>query len=357
MRKGSDDPPPIAASEDWANEGAPSLTASEREAHLRAVSDACCGDDASDEAPTTTLNLRGCPDANAAIDRLLARCRPRLPRLRALNLEFALRVTDDRVAALARCGTLRRVNLNAAQHLGDAALDALSENNPHLERVSLYWNVRVTDPAIVALCARCANLERLDVSGCKRLTDGCAAAIASLSNLRRLNLTRCRLTDDGLRAICLSPSVVSTLEHLNLYAAPCVTSKSLRCVAACDRLTFLDLCGAARLDDDALRDVAEGCLNVRSLNLSWCPNVTDRGLLAVAKRLGATLELLSVHGNRNVTAVFLEALGAEAASAGRLKTLDARGCDAATSAGGERLTTPEALRKIVPSIETFVHHT
>ena len=39
MREGSDDPPPIAASEDWANEGAPSLTASEREAHLQLLSD------------------------------------------------------------------------------------------------------------------------------------------------------------------------------------------------------------------------------------------------------------------------------------------------------------------------------
>ena len=67
MRKGSDDPPPIAASEDWANEGAPSLTASEREAHLLAVSDACCGDDASDEAPTTTLKTMVTPMPKATL--------------------------------------------------------------------------------------------------------------------------------------------------------------------------------------------------------------------------------------------------------------------------------------------------
>ena len=103
-----------------------------------------------------------------------ARERSPAPRL-DVNLEFGLRVDDARVARLARCGTLRRVNLNAAQDVGDVAVAAIAANNPNLREMSLYWNVRVTDTAVVHLCAACPRLERVNLSGCKRLTDASRA--------------------------------------------------------------------------------------------------------------------------------------------------------------------------------------
>ena len=45
---------------------------------------------------------------------------------------------------------------------------------------SLYWNLRVSDVALAALAgAPCAGtLARLSLSGCKRVTDAGAAAVA-----------------------------------------------------------------------------------------------------------------------------------------------------------------------------------
>ena len=45
----------------------------------------------------------------------------------------------------------------------------------------------------------------------------------------------------------------------------------------------LDLCGSQTLTDRALVEIAEGCPNLRRLNVSWCTKLTDEGLIAVAR--------------------------------------------------------------------------
>ena len=322
------------------NAGAPQLT---REASERHVLDAA--EAASSGRPFDVLNLRGHPDAGAALDVVLASGRPLLAS--TLNLEFGLRVDDARVARLARCGTLRRVNLNAAQDVGDVAVAAIAANNPNLREMSLYWNVRVTDTAVVHLCAACPRLERVNLSGCKRLTDASARAVAALPTLTRLDLTRCAFTDDGLNAILLSPGPSANLTHLILYAAQGYTDRSHACVSALPKLECLDLCGSQTLTDRALVEIAEGCPNLRRLNVSWCTKLTDEGLIAVARGC-PRLEWLSVHGNVRVTGAFARALADS--NRGTLRALDVCGC-----VGVEE--TRERLREMFPALVEFVLHT
>ena len=145
----------------------------------------------------------------------------------------------------------------------------------------------------------------------------------------------------------LAPSAAATLERLNLYAAPKLASaRAFRCLAALENLTWLDLCGAQALTDEALADIAEGCQKLRVLNLSWCLAPTDAGVAAVAEAC-RDLELLSVHGNRNVTNASVDAL--MAANSGALHTLDVRGCVGITR---DR----HALAAAFPNLETFAHH-
>jgi hypothetical protein len=87
------------------------------------------------------LDLRGCSHAGFSISAVtVAGC---LKGLTYLNLEFAIAVTDAHVAALAEWGTLKKVNLNAAQDVGDDAVKALARSCPELTEIGLYWNVRV----------------------------------------------------------------------------------------------------------------------------------------------------------------------------------------------------------------------
>ena len=301
------------------------------------------------------LDLRGHPDAGAAIDTILASASDpgalRALNLHTLNLEFALNVTDAHVRAMAECGTLVDVNLNATSEVGDGAVEALADRNGKtLASLGLYWNVRVTDASLVRLVQACGShaLRTLNLSGCKRLTDATARAIGKhFLRVADLDLTRVPISDDGLAAAVLAPSSAATLERLNLYAAPKLASaRAFRCLAALENLTWLDLCGAQALTDEALADIAEGCQKLRVLNLSWCLAPTDAGVAAVAEAC-RDLELLSVHGNRNVTNASVDAL--MAANSGALHTLDVRGCVGITR---DR----HALAAAFPNLETFAHH-
>ena len=321
------------------NAGAPQLTRDASERHVRDAADA-----ASSGRPFDVLNLRGHPDAGAALDVVLASGRPLLAS--ALNLEFGLCVDDARVAALARCGTLRRVNLNAAQDVGDVAVAALAAHNPDLREIGLYWNVRVTDTAVVNLCASCPALERVNLSGCKRLTDASARAVAALPNLTRLDLTRCAFTDDGLNAILLSPGPSANLTHLILYAAQGYTDRSHACVAALPELECLDLCGSQTLTDRALVEIA-GVPETATSQPVVVHQGDGRGV--DRRREGCPrLEWLSVHGNVRITGAFARALAES--NRGTLRALDVCGC-----VGVEE--NRERLREMFPALVEFVLHT
>ena len=295
------------------------------------------------------LDLRSYAQAGLAIDRVTRVGKP-LANLTCLNLEFALEVTDEQVAALALAsnGSLRSVNLNAAQNVGDDAVKALARSCSELTEIGLYWNVRVTDESVAMMCESCPALSKVNLSGCKRLTDVTARALSKLRHLVFLDVTRCMFSDAGLTAVVLSPAVSDNLAHLNLYAVSTYTDKSFACIGVLSRLTFLDVCGSQSLTDKALLEIADGCEKLTYLNLSWCNQLTDVGLCAVGERC-TLLELLSVHGNRNVTSQFVSTLAAHNLGP-RLKTLDVNGC---VGVKEDRA----ALKALIPSLTTFVYHT
>jgi F-box/leucine-rich repeat protein 2/20 len=195
---------------------------------LRHVQEAC--DATTVDAPFPTLDLSGSHHAGDAIERVTCFGDAVVRGLRTLRLEFALRLEDSHVAALAPSATLEDVNLNGAQSVGDDAVIAIARANPGLRDIGLYWNVRVTDDAIATLCASCPALRSINLSGCKRLTDASAKSLSKLRRVESLNLTRCAFTDDGLTAIVLSPGIADHLVSLNLYAAARYTSRAYRCV-------------------------------------------------------------------------------------------------------------------------------
>lgn len=206
---------------------------------------------------------------------------------------------------------------------------------------------KVTDDSVSQLCASCPELRKVNLSGCKRLTDVTAKALAALRRLAFLDITRCAFSDGGLTAVALSAGACDNLAHLNLYAVSTYTDKSFACVGVLSRLTFLDVCGSQSLTDRALLEIAEGCGLLSYLNLSWCTKLTDVGLCAVGEGC-PLLELLSVHGNRNVTNRFVSTLAAHNRGP-RLKTLDVNGCVGVTENQDE-------LRALIPSLTTFVYH-
>lgn len=306
----------------------------------------------------TRVSLDG--DARAGtILRALAAHRPDiLARVETLSLEFARAVTDDDFCHLL-LPSLSHVNLNATQAVGDTAVQHLARTCSHLQSVSLYWNVRVTDTSLVELCtsANASTIVSLNLSGCKLLSDATMAAVASrLPALRELDLTRCLGLSDA-SVVSLAAGVnAAQLRCLVLYADNQFTAAGLKplmsAMSFSSCLEKLDLCGAQHLTDDCLNAMLakQQPLALTWLNLTWCPLLTDASLVPLATNCPA-LEWLSVHGNGNVTADFLDALEHSGCKI-TLTALDVRGCSSIHATQRSKA----ALGGRFPQLRTFALH-
>lgn len=61
----------------------------------------------------------------------------------------------------------------------------------------------------------------------------------------------------------------------------------------------LDVTGAVGVTDEGVQRLGQ-CHQLRTVVLTWCVQLTDRGLLPLAQGCGR-LELLSLHGIRGIT--------------------------------------------------------
>eukprot|EP00405_Crypthecodinium_cohnii_P031242 CAMPEP_0206521934 /NCGR_PEP_ID=MMETSP0324_2-20121206/66671_1 /ASSEMBLY_ACC=CAM_ASM_000836 /TAXON_ID=2866 /ORGANISM="Crypthecodinium cohnii, Strain Seligo" /LENGTH=134 /DNA_ID=CAMNT_0054015979 /DNA_START=191 /DNA_END=595 /DNA_ORIENTATION=- len=117
-------------------------------------------------------------------------------------------------------------------------------------------------------------------------------------------------------------------------------------------LEELDLCGC-RVQDGPVVEFLEAAAPSRlhTLNLTWCPDLTDVVVQTIAKTC-PVLSWLSLFGNMNYTAAALETLAASQCGSS-LRALDVRGL---TKALPYSLET-EALRKLFPSVTCIeLHH-
>uniref|UniRef100_A0A2C9V7P3 F-box/LRR-repeat protein 15-like leucin rich repeat domain-containing protein n=1 Tax=Manihot esculenta TaxID=3983 RepID=A0A2C9V7P3_MANES len=218
-------------------------------------------------------------EMNKAGDRLTAALSlSRYQHVKQINLEFAQDIEDRHLEVL-------------QNKISDKGIEAITSACPKLKVFSIYWNVRVTDLGIKHLVKNCKHVVDLNLSGCKNISDESLQLVAdNYQDLESLNLTRCiKLTDGGLQQILVK---CSSIHSLNLYAISIFTDKAYKKISNLAHLQFLDLCGAQNLSDEGLSYIAK-CKNLVSLNLTWCVQVTDVGVISIAE--GCTsLEFLSL---------------------------------------------------------------
>lgn len=174
------------------------------------------------------LNLRGCQNPEPAL-RHLEGSESALASLRAVDLEFAVGMQDRHLVLLQRCAQLEDVNLNSCQQCApvplpqghvrvlsgsqdachamndtqlrqchahacrvtDRGVAGLVRASPALKRLSLYWNLNIGLDTLTALAHSCPGLERINLSGCKGVTDlGIERLAAGCTQLTHVDLTR-----------------------------------------------------------------------------------------------------------------------------------------------------------------------
>jgi len=213
--------------------------------------------------------------------------------------------------------------------------------------------VRVTD---IGLCRilraqRGPTLKEINFSGCKNLSDETIQRVVNRAPLVEiLDLTRCPLVSDaGLQLVL---ECLDHLKVLRLYAMAQLSAKAFKSLQRQTALQELDLCGC-RIEDDSLVAFLDAAAPspLHTLNLTWCPALTDATAVSISKSC-PRLIWLSLFGNTNISKVALETLAASPCGL-HLNSLDVRGLTQA----GEYSTDSRNLKRLFPSvIEHELHH-
>ena len=307
----------------------------------------------------TVLYLRDCPNAKAKIDDAFLDDDDDSKNtviIQAVQLELAKGVDDETVSKIAKkyATSCTRVNLNAAgsgdervRQFGNLGLMSVSEYLENkLECLELFWNTKITSKGVLSVCRFChENLKVLNLSGCVQLDDEGVREISKCRKLRYLDLTRVPKMTDA--SVALVVEGCRELEFLSLYANSQLTNKSFEKIDGLTNLKFFDACGFNKLTDVTLFKLPK---TLRYANFSWCGSLRSEGICHVAENC-RHLELLSVHGNRNITEKLIQSLQIGQKETKTLKVLDVKGCV------NVKTNTLEALREFFHSLQSIKFHT
>lgn len=159
-------------------------------------------------------------------------------------------------------------------------LIALSKSCGHLvKKLDLKHLKDLTDEQLTSLIKAYPNLQVLNLSFCKQISDEGLASLAQLQNLQTLNLSMCnKITDQGLAYL----AQLKNLQILNLAACTQITDQGLVSLTQLQKLKTLGLSGCYRIKDQGLKSL-EQLQNLQTLTLTGCIQITDRGLAFLAQ--------------------------------------------------------------------------
>ncbi|PIK40287.1 putative F-box/LRR-repeat protein 14-like [Apostichopus japonicus] len=160
---------------------------------------------------------------------------------------------------------IESLNLSGCYNLTDAGLShAFSRQVTTLTVLNLSLCKQITDKSLrrIAHCFR--SLESLDLAGCSSISNmGIMVIEQYLQKLKHLNLRSCRLiSDDGIS--CLA-GVFKTISR------PPGT-RNLKSLILQD----------CQISDTSLSSIAKGLPNLETLNLSFCCQISDTGMISLS---------------------------------------------------------------------------
>ncbi|KAD4386303.1 hypothetical protein R6Q59_009555 [Mikania micrantha] len=167
--------------------------------------------------------------------------------------------------------------------LVDNVVETIANSCHDLEDLDLSKSFKLSDRSLYALAHGCQKLVKLNISGCSSFSDNALAYLSSCCrNLKILNLCGCvkAASDKTLKAIGYN---CGQLQSLNLGWCEEVGDVGVMSLAyGCHELRALDLCGCVLITDESVIALANNCLHLRSLGLYYCQNITDRAMYALA---------------------------------------------------------------------------
>lgn len=180
-------------------------------------------------------------------------------------------------AALKSCRNMKTVNLKGSR----AFTDILKEIPPHLDTLNVTQCVWLNKDSLKALHKICPNLDKLILSFNIQLNYLCWSEVAKFVKLRALDLSYCRqLQDEDLKIMLRS---LRDLRDLSLGKCEKINENGfLEMAKLGSRLAFIDL-SKTNVSDTAIVEIGSRCPLLAEVNLAYCPGITEKGILSLAK--------------------------------------------------------------------------
>ncbi|KAK7270155.1 hypothetical protein RIF29_23095 [Crotalaria pallida] len=219
------------------------------------------------------------------------------------------RVTDTGFKTILHaCSHLYKFKVTYGTQLTDLVFHDISLTSLALTHVSLRWCNLLTNNAVFSLASN-KELKVLDLRDCRSLGDEALRAIGTLPGLKVLLLDGSDITDAGLSY--LRPCVINTLFALSLRGCKRLTDKCITTLFAdCGALELreLDLSNLPNLSDNGVLQLAKSRIPFFELRMRQCPLIGDTSIMALASMLvdearwhGSSLRLLDLYNCGGIT--------------------------------------------------------
>ena len=209
-----------------------------------------------------------------------------------LNTDFL--EFGDLVSILRLSPAMRELRLERCFHVSNILLQSLADYTPFLENLYLSGCL-LTDANLKLLANRCKNLKKVDFS-CSNMTMNALLILMESSPwLEEMDLSEINTLGDIPKEI---PSLVfpSILKSINLRNTV-INDVILKHIASnSPRLQTLILEDCSSITDSGVLKVSNCCLELETLDLSFCFKITDLSIQAFAAQANSnTTKLKEVH--------------------------------------------------------------
>ncbi|KAG6709173.1 hypothetical protein I3842_06G119000 [Carya illinoinensis] len=193
------------------------------------------------------------------------------------------RVTDTGFKTILHsCSRLYKLRVSQGTQLTDLVFHDITATSLTLTHVSLIFCNLLTNHAVMNLVFN-KDIRVLDLRNCKNLGDEALRAISTLSELKTLLLDGSDISDVGLSY--LRRGVIGSLVRLSIRRCKRLTDKCISALfdGSCNmELRELDLSNIPNLSDNGILLLAKSRVPFSELRMRCCPLIGDTAVIALA---------------------------------------------------------------------------
>lgn len=257
-----------------------------------------------------------------------------------MDLSWCSRISNHCLEKLAlNCVHLEEVSVACCKLITETGIEVLIQNCKKLIRMELRSCTSIKRIEVPSS----SSLKELDLSHCTSLENETMESISSSLSLRSLDCDSCpKLTDYGVAKLIQSSELVSlsfsncnfetlhfqtpnliilnlsccknlslstfqslalcsSLTELHLRACVSITDEYIRVLTSSylpNSLTYLDLSRCHLITHDSVSSIFQKYFYLRSLDISWCPQINDLAFTCISKSLHKLpqIELIKAFG-------------------------------------------------------------